>query len=146
MQRHQGKHCQQLYMRKTLLLLLIIASFAGCSKEKQVGPKEGQRFVHVLFPDQASCDQFRQQWGGTEINCSQAFSFKDDNKVTILTGDIINMGTYDQTGDMIIIRLDSNNGGVNFATLKVIDENTLVDPRTGIEWRRWKGPTDWDLY
>lgn len=96
-------------MRKAFLLLLIVASFAGCRKEHQVGPKEGQKFVNLLFPDQASCTQFQQSTGGMVFNCHQSIEFKENNVVDMMVTDILNRGSYKQAGDIIMISFEGPN-------------------------------------
>src|SRR5688572_2431213 len=96
-------------MSKALLLLIIVVSFAGCRKQKLVGPKEDQTYVRLLFPDQASCNQFQQNTGGMMFNCHQSLVFKKNNEVSAMVTDIINRGSYTQVDNMIFVDFSGPN-------------------------------------
>lgn len=131
----------RLIMKHLCILLLAVGMLQACSKD--IDLRSGEKFLHALQPDAATCDAIRLQY--PVYNCFQALEFLDGKRVMVVFTDIQYLGSYKKRGNTIEIRFDDASGLPDSELeLEITGAHTLRDGNR--EWQRWKGPGNWDFY
>ncbi|NQX83062.1 MAG: hypothetical protein HRT66_13870 [Flavobacteriaceae bacterium] len=134
-------------MKNLILLLIIITGITSCKKDEDqntsISVKE-KEFIFSLASSQQECDEAL-SFG---VNCAQNIRFVDDTNATVMTTDIINIGTYVISGNSITIIFDS--GDVESPLIFEINSNsTELTRKSDGSNHIWKlqreGIAPWDL-
>lgn len=130
-------------MRIKLLAACFLLAFIGCSKDNDHEDLSGQRFVFHFYPSQAACEAAP----GWQDICLNYVQFENKRQVFVSLGDIMYSGEYEVKNNEVRVYFNTMdiNSSFNFQW-EFRDKNTLVQTNNQLEWKRVKGPTDWDLY
>jgi hypothetical protein len=125
-----------------LTVILLFLAISGCKKEDKGHDLTGQRFIHLLTATEQQCQVLFTTYG---VNCFQEISFTSRHEVNIMLTDIVWKGTYWFGDNMLHLQfgpnLMSQRGKID---MEFLNPNMLKGlDRT---WKRYKGPTTWDLY
>ena len=135
------------FMKNLILLLIIITGITSCKQDEDqntsISVKE-KEFIFSLASSQQECDEAL-SFG---VNCAQNIRFVDDTNATVMTTDIINIGTYVISGNSITIIFDS--GDVESPLIFEINSNfTELTRKSDGSNHIWKlqreGISPWDL-
>lgn len=134
------KHIYFLFFSALLLMASACTTVSLPAKENMF---KNKIFVHLYFETEEEC-MASQPDPDFFLNCHRQLDFLDDKKVQVMLTDILYLGTYEVSGEMLIINVDSPevlNGEIIFeiinpAKLLKTDDNTL--------WKKVSGKSIWN--